>query len=57
MTSLHPAAIKAVAEVLYANYRREHDASHLSWLDFTDDAKRVIEAVLPHLMPDDEADD
>lgn len=31
-----------VAEALRADYDSEHDASHLSWQDFADQARRLI---------------
>lgn len=43
------AAIRAVAEVRLRQYGSEYEASHLTWYDFADDARELLEAALPHL--------
>jgi hypothetical protein len=42
------AAVQAAAEVLLRQYGSEYDASHLTWRDFTDPAREVLEAALPY---------
>lgn len=42
-------AIQAAAEVRLRQYDSEYDASHLTWRDFADAAREMLEAALPHL--------
>jgi hypothetical protein len=40
-------AIQAAAEVLFRQYESEYSASHLTWRDFADQAREVLEAAMP----------
>lgn len=42
-------AVHAVAETLYRHYDSEYGASHLTWMDFADEARELIQAAAPHL--------
>lgn len=42
-------AVKAAAEVLLRQYATEYSADHLTWKDFTDPAREVLEAAAPVL--------
>lgn len=49
MTDLPSAAIQAAAEVMFRQYESQYSASHLTWRDFSDDAKAVLAAAEPHI--------
>jgi hypothetical protein len=42
-------AVRAGAEVLLCYYGSEYDAGHLTWRDFADEAREVLEAAVPAL--------
>jgi hypothetical protein len=43
------AAVKAVAEVMFREYESEYQADHLTWRDFADSARLILEAAAPAL--------
>lgn len=48
--SVPDSAVKAAAEVMLRQYDEEYDASYLSWNDFADVAREVLEAAAPILV-------
>jgi leucyl-tRNA synthetase len=42
-------AVQAVAEKLYRAYDSEYGADHLTWRNFADQARELIEPAAPHL--------
>lgn len=43
------AAIQAAAEVRLRQYESEYSAAHLTWKDFADDTRAMLEAAAPHM--------
>jgi hypothetical protein len=41
------AMVQAAATVRLRQYASEYDATHLSWNDFADEAREILEAALP----------
>jgi hypothetical protein len=44
MTGVPETAVQAAAEILLRDYESEYSAAHLTWRDFADLARRVLEA-------------
>lgn len=42
-------ALRAVAEALYRAYDSEYGAGHLSWKDFTGQARELLQVAVPHI--------
>lgn len=45
------AAVRAAAAVMLRQHERENGTGGLSWPDFADQAREVVEAAAPHLSP------
>ena len=48
-TEIPEAAVQAVAERMFRRYESQYSTAHLSWRDFTDDARADLEAAAPLL--------
>ena len=44
MSAIPEAAIQAAAEVMLRQYDSEYSAAHLTWRDFADSAREILEA-------------
>jgi hypothetical protein len=42
-------AVQRAAEVMLRQYETQYDAAHLTWRDFADDARAILDAALPAL--------
>ena len=51
MTDIPDEAVQRAAEVMFRQYESQYDAGHLTWRDFADDARAILEAALPSLLP------
>jgi hypothetical protein len=49
MADIPPAAVQAAAEVMFRQYESQYNADHLTWRDFEQDAREVLEAAAPHI--------
>jgi|HubBroStandDraft_6_1064221.scaffolds.fasta_scaffold54087_6 type VI protein secretion system component VasF len=49
MSEMPEGAVQAAAEVRLRQYLSEYDASHLTWRDFEQDAREMLEAAAPLL--------
>jgi|ERR1700722_4055527 len=47
MPEIPETALQAAAETLFRQYESEYSADHLTWRDFTDPAREVLEAAAP----------
>jgi hypothetical protein len=51
MPDIPDEAVQRAAEVMFRQFESQYDVGQQTWRDFADDARAILEAALPALLP------